>query len=197
MLSVVWSVDLLTLAVLAWTGVVTPNDKVCSTVVLANDGVPESLTGTTHAHGKRQQTQNSHSVGVARQESLVDTHSSKMVNVAGLGKTNDRVDEDVGLSAAGSADSQLTVSAVHGVTGLESDDTGPAELVEVQAQLSGGVAQADVVVVHQTVDGVNLASDVVLAGRVEEVLDSRVVGVAAEDLLGLLVPRLLSDCAMN
>jgi hypothetical protein len=30
---------------------------------------------------------------------------------------------------------------VHGVTGLESDDAGPAQLVEVDAQLSGGVYQ--------------------------------------------------------
>jgi hypothetical protein len=35
---------------------------------------------------------------------------------------------------------------VHGVTGLESDDAGPAQLVEVDAQLSGGVYQAVILV---------------------------------------------------
>jgi hypothetical protein len=62
-----------------------------------------------------------------------------VVNVTGLGETNNGVDEDVGLARAGSADSQFTVSAVHGVSGLESDNSGPAKLVEVQTDLCGRV----------------------------------------------------------
>jgi hypothetical protein len=62
-----------------------------------------------------------------------------VVNVTGLGETDDGVNEDVGLARTGSADGQLTMSAVHGVSGLESDDLGPAKLVEVQTDLCGRV----------------------------------------------------------
>lgn len=172
-------------AVLARSGVVPAHDEVRGTVVLADDGVPDGLAGSTHAHGQRQQTQDRHAVGVAREEGLVDAHARKVVNVAGLGQADDGVDEDVGVVRAGSADRQFTVGAVHGVAGLEGDDPAPAELVEVCAQLSGGVPQVDKVVVLQAVDSLELTADVELTSRVEEVVDGRVLGVAAKDLLGL------------
>lgn len=185
-LSVVWAVEVLTLAVLAGTGVVTTDDEVSGTVVLTDNGVPEGLARTTHAHGKSEETKNGHTVGVTGEESLVDTDTGEVINVTGLGKTNDGVDEDVGLAIAGSADGQLTVSAVHGVPGLESDNSGPAELVKVKTELSGGVAESNVVVVHQTVNGIELSSNVVVTGGVEEVLDSRVgLVVGTKDQLGL------------
>jgi hypothetical protein len=77
------------------------------------------------------------------------------------------------------------VSAVHGVTGLESDNLGPAELLEVSADLSRSVAESDVVVVHEALDHLNLTTNVDIAGGLVEVLDGRVLWVAAEDELGL------------
>jgi hypothetical protein len=103
------------------------------------------------------------------------------------------VDEDVGLAGTGSADGQLTVSTVHGVSGLEGDDLGPAKLVEVKAEFGWGVAEANVVVVHEAVDGVNLTADVVVVGLVEEELDGWVVWITAENLLGLLLLVWLVD----
>lgn len=47
-------------------------------------------------------------------------------------------------------------------------------------------AETDVVVVTETVDGVELAADVELFGGVVQVADGGVLFVAAEDLLGLL-----------
>lgn len=79
-----------------------------------------------------------------------------MVNVTGLGQTDDGVDQDIGLARASRADGQLTVSTVHGVAGLESDDAGPAQLVEVDAQLSGGVYRA-IRLVFRCLDGPRLA----------------------------------------
>lgn len=64
---------------------VTADDEVGSTVVLADNGVPDGLTGTGHTHGKGQKTQDSHSVGVTGQESLVDTDTGEVVDVTGLG----------------------------------------------------------------------------------------------------------------
>ena len=138
LLGVVGAVVVLALLVLARAGVVTADDEVSRAVVLADDGVPEGLTGTTHAHSQRQQGESSHAVGVSRQEGLVDSDTGEVVNVAGLGHADDRVDKDVGTLGAGGADRQLTVSAVHGVASLEGDDLLPAELVEVRTQLGGG-----------------------------------------------------------
>lgn len=140
-LGIVGAVKVFALAVLTGTGVVTTDDKVGGTVVLADNGVPQGLAGTSHAHGQGQEGENGHSVGVAGEESLVDADAGKVVNVSGLGETDDGVDEDVGLARAGGAHSQLTVSAVHGVSGLESDDSGPAEFVKVEADLCRGVLE--------------------------------------------------------
>jgi hypothetical protein len=81
------------------------------------------------------------------------------------------------------------VSTVHGVTGLESDDAGPAQLVEVDAQLSGGVAQTDIVVVVQLVNSLDLATNVQLLNSLVQVDDSGVLLVTTEDKLTLLLPK--------
>lgn len=204
-LSVVGAVEIDALAVLAGTGVVTTDDEVCRAVVLSDNGMPDGLTGTTHTHSQRQQTQDCHSVGVSREEGLVHTHTSEVVDVTRLGKTDDGVNEDVGVVGTSGADRQLTVSSVHGVTSLESNDASPAQLVEVQTDLSGGIcncisivrslpefykalltSEIDEVVVLQAVHGLQFTTHVVLSSGVEEVLDGRVqLIVASKDLLGL------------
>lgn len=150
-LGIVGTVEVLTLGVGARTGVVTTDNEVGGTMVLTDDGVPDGLTGTTHTHGQAEQTQNGHAVGVAGQESLVGADTGEVVNVTGLGQTDDGVDQDIGLAGASRADSQFTVSTVHGVTGLESDDTGPAQLVEVDTQFRGGVYPVSIVVLGDSV----------------------------------------------
>lgn len=189
-LSVVGAVEVLTLGVLTGTGVVTTNNEVGGTMVLPDDGVPDGLTGTTHTHGQGQETQDGHTVGVTGEESLVGTDTGEVVNVTGLGKTNNGVDQDVGLVGAGSTDSQLTVSSVHGVSGLESDNSGPAELVEVDTELCGSVAQGDIVVVVELVDGLDFTTNVELFGLVVEEPDGGVVLVTTKDQLAFLDPIL-------
>ena len=138
-LGIVRAVEVDTLAVLAGTGVVTADDEVGRTVVLADDSVPDGLAGTAHAHGKGEETEDGHAIGVSGEESLVDADTGEVINVTRLGQADDGVDENVGMVRTGSADGQLSVGAVHGVTGLEGDDSGPAELVEVGADLRGRV----------------------------------------------------------
>lgn len=187
-LSVIRTVELLTLGILTGTGVVTTNNEVSGTMVLPDDGVPDGLTGTTHTHGQGQETQDGHTVRVAGEESLVGTDTGEVVNVTGLGQTDNGVDEDVGLLGAGGTDGQLTVSSVHGVSGLEGDNSVPAELVEVNAQLCGSVAQSDIVVVGELVDGLDLSTNVELFSLGVEVLDGGVVLVTTKDKLGFLLP---------
>src|SRR6266404_3873289 len=54
-LGLVGTVERLAIGVLARTGVVAAHDKVATTVVLANQSVPDGLAGSTHAHGQGQQ----------------------------------------------------------------------------------------------------------------------------------------------
>lgn len=137
-LRIIRAVVVLAVLVLAGAGVVTADDEVRGAVVLADDGVPQSLTGTAHSHGQRQQGESSHAVGVSGQQSAVDADAGEVVDIARLGQADNGVDEHVGLLRTSSPDRQLTVSAVHGVSGLEGDDLLPAELVEVGSQFSGG-----------------------------------------------------------
>ena len=121
-----------------------------------------------------------------------------MVDIAGFCQAYDGVDEDVGLTGAGSTDRQLAVSAVHGVACLEGNNTGPAEFIEMGAQLRGSKAQRDVVVVHETIDGGELAADVVCTGNIHEIIDSGVVGVSAKDVLGFQLSKTASVlCPLN
>lgn len=186
-LSIIRTVVVLALLVLTGTGVVTANDEVGSTVVLSDNGVPEGLAGTTHSHGEGQKSESSHAVGVSGQESLVDTDTGEVVNVTGLGETNDGLDQNVGLLRAGGADRQLTMSSVHGVSGLESDDLLPAELVEVSAELRGSESEVEEIVVLETVDSLKLTTNVELLSGIKEILNTGVgVIIAAKDLLGLV-----------
>jgi hypothetical protein len=160
-------------------------------VVLADHGVPECLAGAAHAHGEGQEGKSTHAVGVTGQESLVDTDTGEVVNVTGLGQADNGMDEDVGLLGAGGTDGQLTVSAVHGVAGLEGHDLLPSQLVKVGAQLGGGEAQVEEVVVLKTLNGLKLTTNVEILGGGEEVLDTGVgVVVAAEDLDSLVGPAM-------
>lgn len=118
---------------------VAPDDEVGCAVVLADDGVPDSFAGPAHAHGEGEETEDGHAIGVPWEEGLVHADAGEVVNVAGLGEADDGVDEDVGLAGAGSTDGEFAVGAVHGVAGLEGDDLRPAELLEVEAELGGGV----------------------------------------------------------
>lgn len=185
-LSIVRAVEFLALGVLAGTSMVTSDDEVSGTVVLTDDGVPDGLTGTTHTHGEAQKAQDGHSVGVAGEESLVGADTGEVVDVSRLGETDNGVNQDIGLASASSTDGQLTVSSVHGVSSLESNNSVPAELVEVNTQLRGSVAESDIVVVVELVDGLNLSSDVEFLNLVVEILDGRVLLITAKDQLGFL-----------
>lgn len=62
-----------------------------------------------------------------------------MIDVSWLGKTNDWVNEYICLAGTSSSDSELSVGSVHWVSGLEGDNPGPAEFLEVKSHLSRSV----------------------------------------------------------
>ena len=121
-----------------------------------------------------EESQRSHAIGVTRHERLVHADTGVVVNITGLGHTDDGVDEDVGLTLTGSSNGELTMSTVHGVTGLESDHLAPSDLGKVLTKLGGGVTESDVVVVSGLGDGLNLTTDVELLDRLVKVGDGGV-----------------------
>lgn len=112
-----------------------------------------------------------------------------MVDIARLRQTDDGVDQDVRLPSPRRSYSQFSMCAMHGIASLERDDTAPAKLLEVCAQLCRSVSKGHVIVVLESVDGLEPTTNVVLLGCVEEVSDCRVFRVATKNLLGLLRPR--------
>lgn len=158
-----------------------------SAVVLADDGVPDCFSGSTHAHGEREQAEDSHAVGIARKQGLVDTHPGEVVNVAWFGQADNRVDEDISLAGSGSADGQFSMGSVHGIAGLKGNDARPAEFLEVDSEFGWSIAQSDVVVVIESRDGFDLAPYVEILDCVVQVFDRWMLWIATEYVFGLLL----------
>lgn len=187
LLGVVGTVKVLTLRVLTGTSVVSTDNEVGRTKVLSDEGVPDSLPGTSHPHSEGQEGKMGHTLGIRGHESLVSSDSSVVVNISGLGKTDNGVDEDIGSSLTGSSNGKLSVGSVHRVSGLESDNLSPGELVEMGSELGGGVSEGNVVKVGRSLDSLDLTADVELLDIVAEVGDGRVGNVIrTQNLLSLV-----------
>jgi len=138
-LGIVRTVKVLALRVLSRSGVVTSDNEVGGTEVLSDDSVPNGLTGSSHSHSQRKKSEVGHSLRVRRHERLVSSDTGVVVDVSRLGETDDGVDKDVGTTLTSGSDGEFSVGSVHRVSGLESDDLAPSELVEVVSELGGGV----------------------------------------------------------
>jgi len=139
MLSIVGAIELDTLGVASGASVVSSDNEVSGTMVLTDNGVPDGLTGSSHAHSKWEKAKDSHTIGISGEESLVDTYTGEVINVAWFGETHNGVDKDVCLTRPGSTDSELSVGPVHGIPRLESNNLGPSQLLKVQSQFGGSV----------------------------------------------------------
>jgi hypothetical protein len=133
-LCIIWTVKFLSFTVLARSCVVTTHDEMSCSIVLADDSMPDSFAGSTHTHGQRKKTKDCHTVGISWEEGLVNTDTGEMVDVTRFRQTNNWVDKNIRLASTSGADSQLPMGSMHGVSGLEGNDLGPAELVKVKAK---------------------------------------------------------------
>src|SRR5215203_2717213 len=134
MLGVVVAVEGPAAGVLARSGVVAAYDKVCAAVVLAADRVEDRLAGSTVAHRRGEDGQHRPVLGiVAFQDRLVGAHPDVGWDVRGAGLADERVQEQP-VDYLQGALLDVLVRAVHGVTGLETDDALPAFLREDLAQ---------------------------------------------------------------
>lgn len=119
----------------------------------AKQSVPAQATETTSKSGS-----------LASHKSRVGADAGVVIDISGLGKSNDGVNKDIGLALAGSADGELAVGAmpgrcqeiyksvgaegknfqsrrnnVHGIAGLERDNLPPGELSELGTELGRGI----------------------------------------------------------
>jgi hypothetical protein len=112
-----------------------------------------------------------------------------VIDVARLGHPHHRVDQQVGLEIAGGPQRELVVGAVHGVSGLESDNLAPAQTTEAAPGLLGGQAEADEIVVGRQLDPLDTTADGDVVGALEEMGDTGVLAVeGAVDRLCLGLP---------
>ena len=112
---------------------IAPHDKVRTTVVFADQSVPNRLARTSHAHGKVQKAHRRGGRRVLIQHRLVTTYTGKVVNIARLGHADHRVDQQVRLRFFCGTERKFLVGAVQGVAGLERNDFAPAHFAEIGA----------------------------------------------------------------
>jgi hypothetical protein len=112
-----------------------------------------------------------------------------MIDIAGLGQANHGMNEHVGLACSRRSNRQLPMGTVHGIPGLESNDSGPAQFSKMVPQLGRGVSKGSIVVVTASVDDFDFAANVVLLHVVEKILYRRMFFIATKNLLGFLLPK--------
>src|SRR5215204_315100 len=187
-LGVVVAVERLTAGVLAGSGVVAPDDEVGATVVLTADSVEDRLAGSPVAHRRGEDREHRAVFGVVTfQYSLVGAHPDVGRDVLGAGLADERVEEQ-SVDYLEGALLDVLVRAVHGIAGLETDDSLPALLGEDLAQVTRlvvvGRERLRVRVVNEQCD-LTAEKDVLLA---VDGGDARMLIVRrAEDLAGLVL----------
>ena len=95
------------------------------------------------------------------------------------------MNQDVSLTRPSSSDCQLAMSSVHWVSSLESHDASPTQFLEMCSKLGWGVSKRNVVIVVETVDSLDLTTNIVFFCLVHQVLDGWVFWITAKDLLTL------------
>lgn len=137
---------------------ISTDDEMSRTEILSNDSVPDGFSRTSHSHSEREKSKGGHSVGVSSDDRFVDSNlhdpnlakittrdgkgridSGEGVDVSRFGESDDGVNEDVCLSISSGSNGQFSMSSMHGVSSLESDDSSPREFVEVSSEFSRGV----------------------------------------------------------
>ena len=175
---------------------VAADDEVGAAVVAADDRVQQHLARAGHPHRQRQQAEHDRArLVVVVDQGPVAADAGVVVDVAGLGHADDRVDQEAAADLLGRPLGQLFVGPVQGVAGLEGDDPAPAQRLEVLAQLGRRPAQLDEVVVRRDANHLEPAGRVVARLSVEVgdrrmLRVGRAIGVRASLLLVVRVDLL-------
>ena len=167
-------------------GVVAADDEVRRAEVAADQRVPQRLARAGHAHRQRQQRQHRGAMRVARHDRLVAAHTRVVIDIARLGHSDHRMDEQARLGFLGGAQRELEMRAMQWVPCLEGNDPPPAKHRELCPQLRGSVTQVAIVVMHGGVHALEPAGNIVPLRLLQKMVDARMLGIGrAEDRFGL------------
>src|SRR4029077_153727 len=127
--------------ILARAGMVAADDEVGASVVFADGGVPYGATRAANAHGERDKGEFGGAGRIFPNEELVTANTGEVIDIAGLGHANDRMDKKTGFDLFRGTEGKSDVGAVHRVAGLKGDDAAPALVRKIGAKLSWCLAQ--------------------------------------------------------
>src|SRR5579872_2297950 len=115
-------------------------------MIFADERVPDGFARSAHAHRKRQHGKFDAASGEFRKQQLVATYPREVVDVAGFGHPDRRMDKQVGFDLFGGAEGQLHVGAMHWVTSLKGDHAAPTQPGKLSTQFGRGKTQSAEVV---------------------------------------------------
>src|ERR1700735_3349583 len=121
-LRIVWPVEVFSIRVFSWASMVPSDNEVRRAEVLSDNCMPYRFPRACHAHSKGKKCKMAHTIGVFSHDSFIHTHTGIVIDITRLGKTDDRVDEDISLPLTGSTDGEFTVGSVHRVASLKGDN---------------------------------------------------------------------------
>ena len=131
----------ITVRALAGAGVITTHDEVGYAVILSDEGMPDCFPWPPHAHGQRQHRKLYRSLGIFREQQLIATDASEIVDVSRFGHADRGMNEEIGFDGFRGPEGQFHMGTVHRVAGLECHDPSPAHAGEFRAQLRRGEAE--------------------------------------------------------
>ena len=152
LLGVVRAVEVLAVGIFSGAGMIAADDEVGASMILANQAMPDGFARSAHAHGERQHGSSTVPLRVLGEQQLIAAGADEIINVARLGHTDRGMDQQIRLDLLGGAHGQFDVGAMHGIAGLEGDDTGPAQAAEFGAQFGGSQAQRAEIIVGRRLE---------------------------------------------
>jgi len=166
--------------------VISTRNKVTRTLILSNNSVKHALSWSSHSHTQRNRTQHSLDIVLRLQvlDSVLTLHSRLVIDVPGLRRSHNRVNQQVTVVLFGSSDREFNVRKVEGVPGLEGNDSVPAFLLQFTLQLFRGESVLQEVALGVLVDQLEPTSYLVVLHGVVDVVPLGVVFVAS---LGVFV----------
>src|SRR5215831_12067956 len=127
---------------------VTADDKMCCSVVAANDGMEHRLARARHSHGKRDDGKQHLVLWITRLgNGFVGPHSRHVINIARLCCSNCWMEKKCSVNHLDGSPRHLFVSTMHWVTRMEGDDVRPAHRRKPFASLHGREPEVSKVVI--------------------------------------------------
>ena len=153
------------------------DNEMGASVVAADNRVQQNLLRPRQPHRQGQQAQH-HAplLEIVVHERPVTPHPRVMVNVARLGHSHNRVDQEPAPDLPGRSLGELFMRSVQRVPRLERDNLAPAQRLEVLPQLLGRPAQTDEIIVRRNPDHLQPARRVMPRQPIQ-IRDRRMLGV--------------------